>query len=103
MCAHTYVHVLGIRLGNNEDDNVLFCERDREEDDEDDLKKNERKRVNLLLCVTACFIDDFVLDEFKLEDVNSLVIVGLTIVLLPVDDTAIARDVDNDDGTIELY
>jgi len=68
------------------------------------LKKNERKRVNFLLCVLACFIDDLVLDEVEVEHANSLlVVVGLTIVLLSVDETGMVRDVDNDDGTIELY
>jgi hypothetical protein len=61
------------------------------------LKKNERNRVNFLLRVAACFIDDLVSDE--VEHANSLVVVGLTIELLSMDDTAIVRDV----GIIELY
>jgi hypothetical protein len=54
-----------------------------------------------LLCVAACFIDDLVLDDVEVELANSLVVIGLTLVLLSVDDTAIVRDVDN--GTTELY
>ncbi len=65
------------------------------------MKKKERKRVSLLLCVAACFIDDLVLDDVEVELANSLVVVGLTLILLSVDDTAIVRDVDN--GTTELY
>jgi hypothetical protein len=72
-----------------------------EDDGEDILKKNERKRVNLLLCVVERFIDDLVSDELGVEHANLLVIIGLTIVLLSVDDMAMVRDVD--DGTIELY
>jgi len=57
-----------------------------------------------LLVVVACFIDGLVFDEVEVEYANSLVVVGLTIVLLSVEDTAIVRDVDDDDnGTIELY
>jgi hypothetical protein len=67
------------------------------------LKKNERKRVNLLLCIAAFFIDDLVLEGVERESANSLVVVGLTLVLLTADDMAVVRDVDNDDGTIELY
>lgn len=76
-----------------------------EEDVEDVLKKNERKRVNFLLCVVVSFVDDFFLDTEDVERVNSLVVVGLTIGLLSIDDIAIVRDVDNDDddGTVELY
>jgi hypothetical protein len=91
-----YIHVFEIWLDKKEGDNVLCDVRDK--DGEDDLKKNERKRVNLLLCLTACFIDDF-----ELDNPNSwVVVVGLIAVLLSVDDKGIVRDVGNV-GTIELY
>lgn len=101
MYEYTCIYVLEIRLDNDEDDNVVdgccCCER------EDILKKNERKRVNFLLCVVGCLIDDLVFDAIVVEHVNSLVFVKLTIGLLLVDDTGIVRDVDNDDGIVELY
>ena len=88
------IHVRGFELGKQEDDdNVFFDVRDK--DGDDDLKKNERKRVNLLLCLTACFVDDLVLDN-----ANSFVFVELIFTLLSVDDNGIVRDVDN--GSIEL-
>jgi hypothetical protein len=71
MCTYTCIHILGIRLGNEEDDNVACCLiREEDEDGDDVLKKNERKRVSFLLCVPACFINDLVLDEVEVGHVN---------------------------------
>ncbi len=101
-------HVLEIRLDNDEDDSIVCgddgccCWARENEEGEDDLKKNDRKRVNLFLCEPGRFIGGLLFDKFEVENVESLLAVGLTVVLLSVNGTPNVRDVDNDDETIEL-
>ena len=114
MCIDT--HVLEIRLGTDENDNVVCCcrcccrgwsARDREDDEDgvDDLKKNERKRVNLLGDAVACFIEDLGrgggVIEWRTVSLPADVAEG-AIGWLSVVDIAVARDWDNDDATDEL-
>jgi hypothetical protein len=54
------------------------------------------------LCEPGRFIGGLLFDKFEVENVESLLAVGLTVVLLSVNGTPNVRDVDNDDETIEL-
>jgi len=54
------------------------------------------------LCEPVRFIGGLVFNKFEVENVESLLAVGLTGVLLSVNGTPNVRDVDNGDETIEL-
>jgi hypothetical protein len=96
VASRVFSHVSEIRLDNDDDDNRFCCcsryvgnvddvcsARTRADDVVDDLKKNERKRVNLLLGgVAVCFIHDFVRDDVDEESLDSLLV--LLVVVLDV-------------------
>ena len=62
------------------------------------MKRNERKRVSLLVY----FVGDFVLNEVSGKNARSLLVARLMTVLSLVGDMPVGYDVDNDDGIIEL-
>ena len=80
-CVRT--HGLEIRLGDDENDNVVgCCCRVRTVvfggggDGDEDLKKNDRRRVTPLPWVVTCSIHDFAREELGVEIDNGRLAVG---------------------------